>query len=153
MTVLFPDTGLQAERVPIELLRQAPAARKLEIPGQMNAAAHQLALQGLQARHPGASEADLRRYLADLLLGPELAKLFVAGREFTMADGTIPAKYKVLMTLLSDAIQGHADGVRAIAQQARAMGVSDAEICETLRVVYDCGGTPALIIGLNAFRE
>jgi len=84
---------------------------------------------------------------------PELAKLFAASREFTMRDGAIPAKYKVLMTLLSDAIQGHPDGVKAIAQRARDMGVSEAEICETLRVAYDCGGTPALITGLNAFRQ
>ena len=39
----------------------------------MNAAARLLALQGLRARHPEATEAQLRRYLADLLLGPELA--------------------------------------------------------------------------------
>jgi alkylhydroperoxidase/carboxymuconolactone decarboxylase family protein YurZ len=76
---------------------------------------------------------------------PELAKLFAANREFAMQDGAIPAKYKVLMTLLSDAIQGHGDGVKAIAQRARGMGASEAEICETLRVAYDCGGTPALI--------
>jgi alkylhydroperoxidase/carboxymuconolactone decarboxylase family protein YurZ len=84
---------------------------------------------------------------------PEFAGLFAANREFSMQGGAIPAKYKVLMTLLSDAIQGHADGVKAIAQRARAMGASEAEICETLRVAYDCGGTPALITGLNAFRE
>ena len=73
MTTLFADTGPEAERVLIELLRQASASRKLEMLGQMNATARQLALQGLRARHPGATEAQLRRYLADLLLGPELA--------------------------------------------------------------------------------
>ena len=41
--------------------------------GQMNAVARQLALQGLRARHSEATEAQLQRYLADLLLGPELA--------------------------------------------------------------------------------
>ncbi len=39
----------------------------------MNAAARQLALQGLRARHPDADQAQLNRFLADLLLGPELA--------------------------------------------------------------------------------
>jgi hypothetical protein len=73
MTTLFADTGPEAERVLIELLRQAPVTRKLEMLGQMNATARQLALQGLRARHPEATEAQLRRYLADLLLGPELA--------------------------------------------------------------------------------
>ena len=73
MTTLFADTGPEAQQVLIELLRQAPVTRKLEMLGQMNATARQLALQGLRARHPGATEAQLRRYLADLLLGPELA--------------------------------------------------------------------------------
>jgi hypothetical protein len=73
MTALFPDTGPEAERVLIDLLRQAPASRKLEMLGQLNAAARRLALQGLRARHPDATETQLQRYLADLLLGPMLA--------------------------------------------------------------------------------
>ncbi len=75
MTALFSDTGPEAERVLINLLRGASVTRKLEMLGQMNAAARQLALQGLRARHPGATDAQLQRYLADLLLGPELAAL------------------------------------------------------------------------------
>ncbi len=73
MTTLFPDTEPEAERVLIDLLRKAQVAHKLEMLGELNAAARQLALQGLRARHPEATEAQLRRYLADLLLGPELA--------------------------------------------------------------------------------
>jgi hypothetical protein len=73
MTALFPDTEPQAEQVLINLLRDASVARKLAMLGQMNAAARQMALQGLRARHPGATEAQLQRYLADLLLGSELA--------------------------------------------------------------------------------
>jgi hypothetical protein len=73
MTTLFSDTGPEAEQVLIDLLRHAPVAHKLEMLGQMNAAARQFALQGLRARHPGATEAQLQRCLADLLLGPELA--------------------------------------------------------------------------------
>jgi hypothetical protein len=73
MTALFPDTSPEAEQVLLDLLRRAPVHRKLEMLGQMNAAARYLALEGLRARHPGATEAQLQRYLADLLLGPELA--------------------------------------------------------------------------------
>ncbi len=73
MATLFPDTAPAAERVLIDLLRRAPVSRKLEMLGQMNAAARMMALQGLRARHPAATEAQLQRYLADLLLGPELA--------------------------------------------------------------------------------
>ncbi|HXK43960.1 MAG TPA: hypothetical protein PKV82_14160 [Anaerolineae bacterium] len=39
----------------------------------MNATARALALSGLHARYPQAGEAELRRRLADLLLGAELA--------------------------------------------------------------------------------
>lgn len=73
MTRLFPDTSPEAERVQIELLRRAPAWRKLELLGRLNAMARTLALSGLRRRHPEATPAELRRRLADLLLGPELA--------------------------------------------------------------------------------
>jgi hypothetical protein len=36
MAALFPDTQPQAERVQIELLRQAPPWRKLDMVGQLN---------------------------------------------------------------------------------------------------------------------
>jgi hypothetical protein len=57
----------------IELLRQAPAWRKLEMVGQMNQTLRTLALSGLRQRHPSATQDELRRRLADLLLGLALA--------------------------------------------------------------------------------
>ena len=41
--------------------------------GELNAAVKGLAMSGLRDRYPTASEAVLRRHLADLLLGKELA--------------------------------------------------------------------------------
>jgi hypothetical protein len=73
MTALFPDTEPEVERILVELLRLTPVTRKLEMLGEMNAAVRQLAWQGLRFRHPGAAEEELRRHLADLLLGPDLA--------------------------------------------------------------------------------
>jgi alkylhydroperoxidase/carboxymuconolactone decarboxylase family protein YurZ len=64
---------------------------------------------------------------------PEFAQLVAGNREVVMKDGAIPARYKVLMTLLVDAILGHAEGVHSIAQRARAAGASEQEICETVR--------------------
>lgn len=40
----------------------------------LNAMALQLARSGIRQRHPGASDAVVERLLADLLLGPELAR-------------------------------------------------------------------------------
>lgn len=73
VSTLFPDTRPEAERVQIELLRQAPAWRKLEMVGQMNQTVRTLALSGLRQRYPQATPQELRRRLADLLLGPMLA--------------------------------------------------------------------------------
>jgi hypothetical protein len=71
--MLFSDTRPEAEQVLIDLLRAAPAWRKLEMIDQLNRAVRILALSGLRQRHPQASSEELRRRLADLLLGPELA--------------------------------------------------------------------------------
>ncbi|MFW6161847.1 MAG: hypothetical protein ACODAJ_03705 [Planctomycetota bacterium] len=58
----------------IALLRAAPTWRRLQMVGEMNEAVRTLALSGLRRRHPNASPQELRRRLADLLLGPELAE-------------------------------------------------------------------------------
>jgi hypothetical protein len=68
------DTSPEIERLQLELMRDAPVWRKLELVGQMFESMKVLALAGLRQRHPQAEEAELRRRLADLLLGPELAQ-------------------------------------------------------------------------------
>jgi hypothetical protein len=73
MSTLFPDTHPAAEAVLIRLLRQAPSWRKMEMVDQLNQSVKLLALAGLRQRFPGESEALLRRRLAGLLLGDELA--------------------------------------------------------------------------------
>jgi len=70
---LSPDTRPEAEAVLINLLRQAPPWRKLHMVGQLNQTVRTLALSGLRQRHPDATPQELRRRLADLLLGPDLA--------------------------------------------------------------------------------
>ncbi len=70
---LFPDTRPEAEAVLIGLLRQAPPWRKLIMVGQLNQTVRTLALSGLRTRYPEATPQELRRRLADLLLGVELA--------------------------------------------------------------------------------
>ena len=67
------DTSPQAQRVQIELMRQAPSWRKMELLGQLNQTAKMFALAGLRQRHPQAPESEIRRRLADLILGQELA--------------------------------------------------------------------------------
>jgi hypothetical protein len=73
MRVLAEDTTPQAERVLVELLRRAPPARKFAMIVSANLAGRELALAGLRERFPLDSPAQLRRRLADLWLGAELA--------------------------------------------------------------------------------
>jgi hypothetical protein len=73
MRTQSPDTSPEAERVLIELLRQAPAWRRLQLADHMSSTARSLTMAGLRARHPGASDVELRRRFADIHLGPELA--------------------------------------------------------------------------------
>jgi len=67
------DTSPAAERLQIELMRQAPSWRKAYLVGQMTEAVRLLALSGLRKRHPQATPDQLRRMLAEQWLGPDLA--------------------------------------------------------------------------------
>ena len=73
MSALFPDTRPEAEAVLIDLLRNVQPWRKLEMVGQMNEAVKTIMLSGLRERYPEDSPAMLRRRMADLLLGADLA--------------------------------------------------------------------------------
>jgi len=73
MRTLAEDTSPEAEQVLIELLCQAGPARRFEMIVSANLASRELALTGLRMRHPQDSPARLRRRLADLSLGAELA--------------------------------------------------------------------------------
>jgi hypothetical protein len=67
------DTHPDAQCALIEMACEAPAWRKAYIAGRMYETVKYLALVGLRRRYPGADEPELRRRLADLLLGLELA--------------------------------------------------------------------------------
>lgn len=72
-------------------------------------------------------------------------------REHISKDGAIPAKYKILMGMVTDAIAAHPDGVAELADNARAVGATEAEITEAVEVGYLYSGTAALVMGMNAF--
>lgn len=67
------DTHPKMEELQVKLMREAPSWKKAAMVGEMYRAMITLSLSGLRARHPAASEGELRRRLADLVLGPELA--------------------------------------------------------------------------------
>ena len=71
---IVSDTHPDMERLQLDLMRQAPAWQKAQMLGEMYASMKQLALSGLRSRHPEASQMELQRRLADLLLGADLAE-------------------------------------------------------------------------------
>lgn len=67
------DTSPEAEAVLFGLWRETPGWRKWEMMEALNRSARELALAGLRQRYPKTTPDELRRRLADLLLGLELA--------------------------------------------------------------------------------
>jgi hypothetical protein len=74
MSSLYSDTHPKMEALQIQLWRQASPTRKMEMVAQLNTSVQTLAMAGLRSRFPKANEAELRRGLAGLLLGEELAR-------------------------------------------------------------------------------
>lgn len=68
------DTPPAIERIQIELIRQSPSWKRAHQFGQMYLTVKQLALAGLRVRYPNSDESELKRRLADLFLGAELAE-------------------------------------------------------------------------------
>jgi hypothetical protein len=67
------DTSPDAERVLIELWRRATPARKFAMIVSAHRVGRALTTAGLRARFPRDTPAQIRRRLADLWLGAELA--------------------------------------------------------------------------------
>lgn len=84
---------------------------------------------------------------------PEALKHINGVRETVLAEGALSLKTKTLMTMLCDALLGHADGVANISRRARTLGASEGEIAETVAVAFLMGGLPGLVTGASAFRD
>jgi len=67
------DTSPEAERAWIELLRQTPTWRRLQLADRMSTTMRDLGKSGIRSRYPKATEAEVRRRFAEIHLGPELA--------------------------------------------------------------------------------
>lgn len=68
------DTHPKIEQMLIERLRQMSPAQKLKAMVQLNQMARDLAVSDIRSQHPAASEDQVRRYLAERILGHELAE-------------------------------------------------------------------------------
>ena len=78
MTTLSADTDPRIEKIQIELLRQVPPERKFQMVSQMNHTVRVFMIAGLKQRNPTASPEVLKKLLANLLFGEELARKVIA---------------------------------------------------------------------------
>jgi hypothetical protein len=103
MARLFQDTRPEAEQMFVDLLRQAPPWRKLQMVGQMWKTVRQLTFVGLRERHPTATKLELRCYLASALLGDMLAEKVI--RLLKEGDGEMPDEPISVTFLVTDILE------------------------------------------------
>lgn len=72
----YSDTHPEIEAMQARALRAMPTWRKAQLLTALVSSSRQLALAGLRQRHPQADPAELRRRLADLVLGEDMASRF-----------------------------------------------------------------------------
>jgi hypothetical protein len=73
MSALFSDTDPKVEHLQLELIRRMPVWKKIAVVDDLNETVKAFALGGIRQRHPGATPRQVRRLLADLILGKKLA--------------------------------------------------------------------------------
>lgn len=67
------DTQPEAEAVMLDLLRQTPVWRKLQLMEQLNQMTYSLVMGELRQRHPQVGEMEQRHFWAERLFGGEIA--------------------------------------------------------------------------------
>ena len=74
MSRLFSDSHPKMEQMQIEFIRRMPAWKKFAVVDDLNETVKMLAAGGIKQRHPDATPQQVRRMLAELMLGAELAR-------------------------------------------------------------------------------
>jgi len=74
MTALYSDTHPKIEQMQIEIIRRMPSWKKFALVDDLNETVKTLAICGIKKRYPQAAPDQIRRLLADLMLGNELAR-------------------------------------------------------------------------------
>jgi alkylhydroperoxidase/carboxymuconolactone decarboxylase family protein YurZ len=83
---------------------------------------------------------------------PALVAQMGNARELAFQEGALSAKHKLLIALAVDAAEHSEGGVRSLAQQALVAGASQAEIMETLRIVYYICGVGCMYTAARALQ-
>ncbi len=80
-------------------------------------------------------------------LDPELLKLIGQNRDFALSGNALPPKFKHILVMVIDAVNGAPLGVKANAAAAMKAGATKEEIVEAVRVLHEvCGAGSAYTV-------
>ncbi len=86
-------------------------------------------------------------------IDPELLKLIEDTREFALADGALPRKFKLLIAMALDAAHGKVEGTMSLARQAMEAGATKEQVTEALRVTQFISGTGSIYTAGRGLKE
>ena len=86
-------------------------------------------------------------------LDPKFLKLVRQTEDFVLADGALPSKYKILIGMCVDAINGETEGVTALAGFAMKAGAKKEEVAEALRAAYFFSGVSCVYTAAAALNK
>ena len=103
-------------------------------------------------------------FLREQEVAPFMVSLFKGDRELYRnsqealelvhkEEGALELKYRLLLSMVADALTRHPAGAVACAREALEAGATEAEVKEAFRVVYTAGGLPSLIENFDVYRE
>lgn len=68
-------------------------------------------------------------------------------------DGALDLKYRLLLSMVADALTRHPAGAIACGKEALEAGATKEQVVEAIRVIYTAGGLPSLIENFDLYRE
>lgn len=86
-------------------------------------------------------------------LDPAMTDHLKKTEDLVYADGALPGKYKLLLTMAFDVAHGAANGVRALTGQAMQAGATKEEVAEALRVAYHLTGVGSVYVASQGLKE
>ncbi len=86
-------------------------------------------------------------------IDPELLKLIENNRDFALADGALPRKFKLLIAMSLDAAHGKVEGTMSLARQAMKDGATREQVTEALRVTQYISGAGSMFTAGRGLKE
>jgi len=73
MTAFYPDTDPKTEALCLQIIRRMPTWKKMALVDDLHATVKALAVSGIKERYPNITPQEIRRRLAEYMLGAEIA--------------------------------------------------------------------------------